>query len=63
MIISEKQILQLIQIAHIHLNELERLENINKEFLTACGHHNKKSIANLLGTIADQQSEELKEIE
>jgi len=62
MIISEKQIMQLIQIAHIYLNSLDTLSQIDETLLTNCGHHNKKHIASILMKIADQQSEELKVI-
>ena len=62
MIISEKQIIQLIQIAHIYLNAIDTLASIDKTLLTDCGHHNKKHIASILMTIADQQSDELKDI-
>lgn len=61
MIISEKQILQLIQIAHVHLNALDTLSQIDETLVTNCGHHNKKHIASILMKIADQQSEQLKE--
>lgn len=63
MIISEKQIMQLIQIAHIYLNAIDTLSKIDHTLLTDCGHHNKKHIASLLMKIADQQSEELEVIE
>lgn len=62
MLISEKQIMQLIQIAHIHLNALETLSKVDKTLVTNCGHHNRKHIASILMTIADQQSEELKDV-
>lgn len=63
MIISLKQITQLIQIAHQHLNALNTLAKIDSELLTNCGHHNKKHIAQILKTIAEQQSLDLKVIE
>jgi hypothetical protein len=63
MIISEKQIIQLMQIAHIYLNAIDTLSTIDKTILTDCGHHNKKHIASILETIANQQSIELKDIE
>jgi hypothetical protein len=63
MIISEKQIMQLIQIAHVYLSAIERLASIDQTLLTDCGHHNKRHIASILMKIADQQSEELKTIE
>ncbi len=61
MIISEKQIIQLIQIAHVYLSAIDTLAEIDKTLLTDCGHHNKKHIASILMKIADQQSEQLKE--
>ena len=63
MIISEKQIMQLIQIAHIYLNALETLTKIDKILFTNCGQHNKENIAKILMQIANQQSEELKVID
>ncbi len=62
MIISEKQIIQLIQIAHVYLNAIDTLAQIDKTLLTDCGHHNKQAIASILMKIQDQQSEELKDI-
>lgn len=61
MIISEKQILQLIQIAHVYLSAIDTLAQIDETLLTQCGHHNKKHIASILMGIADQQKTELKE--
>lgn len=63
MIISEKQIMQLIQIAYIYLNAIEDINKIDSRLLTQCGQHNKKNIAEILMKIANQQSEELKVIE
>ncbi len=63
MIISEKQILQLIQIAHVYLRSIETIASIDQTLLTDCGHHNKHSIAKILMAIQEQQSEELKEVE
>ncbi len=63
MIISDKQIMQLIQIAHVYLSAIDTLARIDKTLLTDCGHHNKKHIASILMKIADQQSEELKVID
>lgn len=62
MLISEKQIIQLIQIAHVHLSALETLSEIDKTLVTNCGHHNRKHIASILMQIADQQPDELKDV-
>jgi len=62
MIITEKQIMQLIQMGHVYLNSLETLSQMNNKILTACGHHNKKAIAEILMTIANQQSSKLLDI-
>lgn len=59
MIISEKQIMQLIQIAHVYLSALDQLHSVDETLLTKCGLHNKKHIASILMTIAEQQSTEL----
>jgi len=53
MIISEKQILQLIRIADAYCSTLHRFGE----------YKSVESIQDLLATINDQQSEELKEIE
>lgn len=63
MIISEKQIMQLIQLGQLYLRQLHDLDRINPEFLSECGHYNKMHVAQLLQDIANQQSEELKVIE
>lgn len=63
MIISEKQIIQLMQFSQVYLNALERLHDIEKSLLTPCGLHNRVEVAKLLMQIANQQSEELKVIE
>lgn len=57
MIISEKQITHLIQIAYRYLRVLDQ----NEDSLTKNGKNNKIFVAHLLQTISDQQSEELKE--
>ena len=62
MIITEKQIAQLIQIAHLHFNAIDTLASIDTDLLTDSGHHNKKHIASILMQIADQQNEELKDV-
>lgn len=63
MIISEKQIMQLIQIAHVYQNALETLYKFDKTLLSNCGLHNKVEVAKILMNIANQQSEELRVIE
>jgi predicted nucleotidyltransferase len=63
MIISEKQVVQLIQIAHVYQTALDTLYKFDKTLLSNCGLHNKIEIANILMEIANQQSEELKVIE
>jgi hypothetical protein len=62
MIISEKQIMELINIAGIYLNALEQLYKFDQSLLTNAGLHNKKYIADFLTQITTQQSEQLKEI-
>lgn len=63
MIISEKQINELILAAHVYVRLLENLDQINPESLSDCGKNNKKHVANLLMEITRQQSKELKVIE
>lgn len=63
MIISEKQIIQLIQFSQSYVNALDTLYKFDKTLLSECGLHNKVHVARLLGQIAFQQSEELKVIE
>lgn len=53
MIISEKQIMQLMRIADAYCSALHRFGE----------YKSVKEVQNLLATINDQQSEELKEIE
>ena len=63
MIISEKQIMQLMQISQVYMNALDTLYKFDKTLLSECGLHNKIEVANILMQIANQQSEELKVIE
>ena len=63
MIISEKQILQLMQIANAYLNTLGALYRFDKNLLDDGGLNNKEAITELLQNIANQQSQELKVIE
>lgn len=52
MIINEKQIMQLITIAHAHLENCK----------TFCEYNGMREVQDLLATINDQQAEELKDI-
>lgn len=55
--------MQLIQLGHLYLRQLNDLDIIDPSLLSACGHHNKMHVAKILQDIANQQSEELKVIE
>lgn len=63
MLITEKQIMQLINIAHLHLGFLKSVHETDKTLLTEEGLHNMTHIGALLENITAQQSEEIKEIE
>lgn len=63
MIISEKQIMHLIQFAQVYVNALDTLHKFDNTLLTQCGLHNKIYVGKLLQEISNQQSEELKVIE
>lgn len=63
MIISEKQIVQLMQFAQVYLNALDTLHKYDTTLLTNCGLHNKIAVAQILMEIVSQQSKELKEVE
>lgn len=63
MIISEKQIQELILIANLYIRILENLSLMSKNILSQCGEHNKLHVAKLLMEITSQQSDELKVIE
>jgi len=63
MIISEKQIMQLMQFSQVYVYALDHLYEIDKSLLTPCGLHNKTHVAKILMNIANQQSDELKVIE
>jgi hypothetical protein len=63
MIISERQINELILAAHVYLRLLENIDQINPDRLSDCGKHNKKHVANLLMEITKQQSNELRVFE
>ncbi len=62
MIISEKQIMQLLQCAQVYVYALDQLYKFDKTLLSNCGLHNKVHIANILMDIVNQQSEELKDV-
>lgn len=63
MIISEKQIQELMLVAHVYVRLLEDLSRMDSTILSCCGNHNKTHVAKLLMEIASQQSSELKVIE
>lgn len=60
MIISEKQIMQLIALCHAYIDTLKTLSDINK--ISEASQVNLNVALNVLNTIYNQQSEELKEI-
>lgn len=55
MIISEKQVHELMIVAHIYLRLLEDIARQQPEALSDCGNKNKFHVANLLQTIVSQQ--------
>lgn len=55
MIISEKQVHELMMVAHIYLRLLEDIGRQQPEALSECGNKNKSYVANLLQDIASQQ--------
>ena len=55
MIISEKQVHELMMVAHIYLRLLEDIARQQPEALSDCGNHNKFHVAQLLQTIVNQQ--------
>ena len=63
MIITEKQIIDLMQVAQLYLRLLENISNVCPENLSACGQHNRVHVANMLQNINEQQSTKLKVIE
>lgn len=63
MIISEKQINELIMIGHVYLRILEDLARIDETFLSSYDNHNKIYVAQLLMEIVNQQSTTLKNVE
>ena len=62
MIISEKQITDLMQVAQLYLRVLDNLTRIDPDLVSECGRHNLKNVASLLQTINEQQCTELKDI-
>lgn len=63
MIISEKQIMQLMQFSQAYVTALDTLHKFDETLLSECGLHNKIHVAKLLMDIANQQSDELKFVE
>lgn len=55
MIISEKQVHELMMVAHVYLRLLEDIHRQQPEALSAGGNHNKIHVAQLLQTIVSQQ--------
>lgn len=55
MIISEKQVHELMMVAHIYLRLLEDIGRLQPEAISECGHNNKLHVANLLQDITNQQ--------
>lgn len=56
MIISEKQVHELMMVAHVYLRLLEDIGRQQPEALSECGNKNKMHVAHLLQTIVSQQS-------
>lgn len=63
LIISEKQIQELMLVAHVYVRLLEDLSRRDSTILSECGSHNKIHVAKLLMEITNQQSKDLKVIE
>ena len=61
MIISDKQIMQLMQFSQSYVTALDTLYQFDKTLLSNCGLHNKIVVAELLMQIANQQSDELRD--
>ncbi len=55
MIISEKQVHELMLVAHLYLRLLEQIAVQQQNALSDCGNHNKIHVAQLLQTIVSQQ--------
>ena len=55
-IISEKQVHQLITVAHIYLRLIEDIYRQQPDALSNCGNNNKLHVAKLLQDIVSQQS-------
>lgn len=55
MIISEKQVHELMIVAHIYLRLLEDIARQQPDALSDCGNHNKFHVAQLLQGIVNQQ--------
>ncbi len=63
MIISEKQIQELMLVAHVYVRLLEDLSRVDSTILSSCGNHNKTHVAKLLMEIISQQSNKLEAVE
>lgn len=61
MLISDRQVNELMMVALVYVRILENLSNLDESFLSDCGKHNKVHVAKLLQEIVSQQSTELKE--
>jgi predicted transcriptional regulator len=55
MIISEKQVHELMMVAHVYLRLLEDIAKNQPEALSECGNNNKRYVAALLKEITSQQ--------
>jgi hypothetical protein len=55
MIISEKQVHDLMMVAHVYLRLLEDIGRQQPEALSECGNTNKRYVAFLLQEITSQQ--------
>lgn len=55
MIISEKEVHELMLVAHCYLRLLEDIHRQNPECLSECGENNKRHVAALLQGITSKQ--------
>lgn len=62
MLISDRQICQLLETAQCYIHLLNKLSEINTELLSKCGDHNRVYVARLVNEVVEQQSQELKEV-
>jgi predicted transcriptional regulator len=56
MIISEKEVHELMLVAHCYLRLLEEIHRQQPECLSECGVNNKRHVADLLQSITRKQS-------